>query len=557
MFLYWTQRSTQNKAEFPARYVRRCELEWTVRAMTTKTMIFIVGTLVCVSTACAAEDQPDGAPLTAPPDQNPLRITWRNLGSEQVMFPLEMKDMPVQIERERQLFLDNYLVAESQHVTRQVHHPKRYSNNPVLAPPKAELNHVVVQHVLHFDEPPFFRMWYWSRDGWQTLPSGQQIRFATSYATSNDGTHWERPNLDLHTVDGLVGPNNVVVPYGMTQGLFYNPDEPNADKRFQSLVCVERKNPVVREGYYLHTSPDGVHWKGDLSRPVIPSLTGPYSIPQNGIGDTTRFWRDPFRRKYIGDVKFVIYGKQRRHGVMESDDLIHWTRPTLTFLALRDDAEIYGHRGFAYQGMYIGMRWIFLPSYSQRHSSYVELDCSRDSRIWTRVGAGQPFMEFNPRHDSWDASIMRPVSMLNVGDEIWIYYFSAPTELETGNSGDSRPQPTDWSAGLAKLLRDRFVSINAGNKIGTLITRPIDFHGSRLYINATVAQGGELRVGLLAQDGEPIPGYTTADCTPVGGDSIRSSASWQAGHQLTDLDHSQVRLQFQLRNAKLFSFWID
>jgi len=37
------------------------------------------------------------------------------------MFPLAMKDMPVKIGRERQLFLDNYLIAESENVTRQVH----------------------------------------------------------------------------------------------------------------------------------------------------------------------------------------------------------------------------------------------------------------------------------------------------------------------------------------------------------------------------------------------------------------------------------------------------
>jgi len=508
-------------------------------------------------TATAAGEEPEGAPLTEPLDQNQLRITWRNQANEQVMFPLEMKNMPVKIGRERQLFLDNYLVAESENVARQVHHPKRYKDNPVLAPPKAELNHMVVQHVLQFDNPPRFRMWYWSYDGWQTLPSGQQICFATSYATSNDGTDWERPNLDLHKVEGLAGPNNVVVPYGMTQGIFYNADEPDAEKRFKALVCVERKNPVVREGYYVHTSPDGIHWKGDLSRPVIPSLTGPYAIPQNGIGDTTRFWWDPIRRKYIGDVKFVIYGRQRCRGVMESDDLIHWTRPRPTFLARNDDAQIYGHRGFAYQGMYIGMRWIFLPSYSRRHSSYVELDCSRDGRIWTRVAAGQPFMAFNPKHDTWDASIMRPVSMLEVGDEIWIYYFAAPTELETDNPKYPKSAPIDWSVGLAKLPRDRFASINAGDKIGTLITRPVDFQGSRLHVNAAVAQGGELRVGVLTHEGKPISGYRAADCVPIHGDGIDLPVSWKAKAKLVGLDHFQVRFRFQLKNAKLFSFWID
>ncbi len=198
--------------------------------MKTSSNIYVVVALVFLMMANAAGQEPEGGPLIEPLDQDHVRITWRNLANEQVMFPLEMKDMPVKIGRERQLFLDNYLVAESQNVTRQVQRPKRYQNNPVLAAAKAKFNHAIAQHVLQFDEAPRFRMWYSSWDEWQTLPTGQQIRFATSYATSNDGMHWERPNLDLHTVKGLAGPNNVVFPYGMAQGIFYHPDEPDAEK---------------------------------------------------------------------------------------------------------------------------------------------------------------------------------------------------------------------------------------------------------------------------------------------------------------------------------------
>ena len=516
-----------------------------------------IASLVWMITTGASAKEPAGGPLSEPVDPDQVRVIWRNLSNEQVVFPLDMRDIRVKLGRERQLFLDNYLVAESENVTRQVHRPRRHPGNPVLAAPQAELNHCVVQHVLKFDEPPIFRMWYWSYDGWQTLQNGQQIRFATSYATSNDGVRWERPNLDLHQVTGLVGPSNVVIPYGMLQGIFHHPDAPNPQQRFKGLVCVERKNPAVREGYYLHTSPDGIRWTGDLSRPIIPSLTGPYVIPQNGIGDTTRFWWDPIRRKYIGDVKFVIYGRQRCRGIMESDDLTHWTRPTPTFLARSDDAQIYGHRGFAYQGMYVGLRWIFLPDYSQRHSSYVELDCSRDARFWTRVGAGQPFMEFNPQHDTWDASAIRPVSMLEVGDEIWIYYFGAPTELETANPKYPQSAPTDWSAGLAKLPRDRFVSMNGDSHVGTLITRPLDFRGSRLHLNASVDPDGELRVGILTHDGNPITARQTSDCVPISADGIDLPVSWNGNAEIDEFSDSAVRLQFQLKNAKLFSFWID
>ena len=56
------------------------------------------------------------------------------------MFPLDMKDMPAKIGKDRQLFLDHYLIAEVQHVTREVHQPERFKGNPIIVPhkPKAE-----------------------------------------------------------------------------------------------------------------------------------------------------------------------------------------------------------------------------------------------------------------------------------------------------------------------------------------------------------------------------------------------------------------------------------
>jgi hypothetical protein len=502
-----------------------------------------------------AQDYIDSS-LNEAVDIDQLKSTWRNLGNERVRFPLDMQDIAVRIGPERQLLVDNMLLARADNVTRQVHQPVRHPGNPVFKADKAERNQAVVETVLHFDQSPHFRMWYVSWDDWQTLPSGQLIRFANSYAVSDDGIQWERPELDLHTVKGLVGPNNVVIPYGQMQGIFYRPDETDPNRRFQSLVLVERKNPPVREGYYLHYSPDGVHWKGDLSRPVLPSLTSGYGIPQNGIGDTTRFWWDPIRERYIGDVKFVVSpGTVRGRGVMESSDMVHWSRATPTFMARRSETQIYGHWGCAYQGVYLGLRWVFVPERSRRHSTYVELDCSRDGRIWTRVGAGQPLMEFNDRHDTWDASIMRPISMLEVGEEVWIYYFGAPTEIESANDKLPAGHQTDYALGLATLKRDRFVSINGGEKPGVLTTRPLTFEGNQLHVNAQVAEGGRLRMALVTEDNRPIDGFRFDDCLQVVGDGIDMKVAWKGGSALPAA--VRPRLKFELKQASLFSFWIE
>ncbi len=489
-------------------------------------------------------------------DIHDLHSAWRNLGNEQIRFPLDMQDIAMKIGSERQLLVDNLLVAKTDNVSRRVHQPRRHPDNPIFKADNAPRNQAVVETVLYFEEPPHFRMWYVSWDDWQTLPTGQLIRFATSYAVSNDGIHWKRPALNIHQVNGLVGPNNVVIPYGQMQGIFYRPDEPDPDKRFQALVLVERKNPVVREGYYLHYSADGIHWEGDLSQPVIPSLLSGYTIPQNGIGDTTRFWWDSIRERYVGDVKFVVSpGKVRGRGMMESDDLVHWSRPRSIFMARTPKTQVYGHYGFTYQGLYLGLRWVFVPERSHRHATYVELDCSRDGKAWTRVGAGQPFMAFNDRHDTWDASIMRPISALKVGNEIWIYYFGAPTEVEVANKNLPISHHTDYALGLAILKRDRFVSIHGRAKPGKLTTRPLTFEGSHLHLNAQVAKGGRLRAAIVTADNRPITGFGLDDCLAMTGDHIDLTMTWAGGAKLPRA--VRPRLQFELSNADLFSFWID
>jgi len=499
--------------------------------------------------------EPAGGPLWEPFDLGRMITTWRGLANERVMAPLDMGDMAVLVGPERQLFLDNYLVATAEGVTRQVHPPVRHPDNPVFNRGNNS-DMAFAMQVRQFSEAPRFRMWYWSSRRWHKMPNGQEIRFGTSYATSNDGVHWTVPDLGLHKLDGIEDPN-VVIPYGLIHGLFHEPDDPDPARRFKALVCVERKNPVVREGYYLHTSPDGIHWTGQLDRPVIPSLRG-YNIPQGGLGDTSRFWWDPLRKRYVADSKFVIPGKLRCRGMMFSRDLVHWTRPFPTFLSRDPAAQIYGHTAVAYQGIYIGTRWIYDPRYDpQTHSMHVELDTSRDGHRWTRVGAGQPFMAVNPKRDTWDCSRMKPTALLEVGDEIWIYYSGAPTTRDAANPDFPDSQKVPYSTGLATLKRDRFASITAADQAGRLITRPLTVNARRLHINADVDKGGELRIALLTPDNKPIPGYSFQDCQAVSGDSLDHPIRWAARDQLPPPDRGQVRLAFELRNARLFSFWIE
>jgi hypothetical protein len=106
---------------------------------------------------------------------------------------------------------------------------------------------------------------------------------------------------------------------------------------------------------------------------------------------------------------------------------------------------------------------------------------------------------------------------------------------------------------LLRLVQrlDGYVSLGAGKEVGTVVTRPLVFEGSRLVLN--LAAEGSLRVGLLDETGQPLAGVSLADCGPIQADSIRQEVTWNGEGDVSRLAGEVVRLQFELREAKLFA----
>ncbi len=50
---------------------------------------------------------------------------------------------------------------------------------------------------------------------------------------------------------------------------------------------------------------------------------------------------------------------------------------------------------------------------------------------------------------------------------------------------------------------------------------------------------------------------TRADCIPLTGDSINMPVEWKSRADVAALSNSFSRIEFQLRNAKVYSFWIE
>ena len=81
-----------------------------------------------------------------------------------------------------------------------------------------------------------------------------------------------------------------------------------------------------------------------------------------------------------------------------------------------------------------------------------------------------------------------------------------------------------------------------------------DIAGETLALNVD-ANRGEARVQILDDQAKPIRGFRFADCVPIRADELSASVRWQ--RPLSELRRQPVRLEFELRSAKLFGFEIS
>lgn len=115
---------------------------------------------------------------------------------------------------------------------------------------------------------------------------------------------------------------------------------------------------------------------------------------------------------------------------------------------------------------------------------------------------------------------------------------------------------------------DGFLSLDAGQETGIIITRPFVFEGDKLTLNVD-AKGGQVKVAIVALHGKEYTGYNVAltnplkkpvrgfgihDCNPIKTDSVRQVVTWKGDPDVGNLAGQVVRLRFEMKNAKLYSF---
>lgn len=465
---------------------------------------------------------------------------------------LEHVPAVIPIDVGRQLFVDDFLIEETT-MERRFHQPEKFAGNPVLRPETPlELNGGKCPVACPFSDGVFydsdqrcFKMWYHA--GWFD---------GTAYATSGDGLHWRRPELDVEP-----GTNRVIAKRedfrrdGVSVWLDHEADD--AAARFKMFL-------YARSGKYPHggrllTSPDGIHW-------TERGLTGP-------LGDNTTFFYNPFRKRWVFSIRSSHDGRTRDY--WEHPDFLaaaagRWVdrQPVYWIGADRLDrpdpeigrqTQLYKVDAVGYESLMLGLLQIHYgpPNEVCRKGKFPKLTelqvaFSRDGFYWHRP-CRETFIGASRKPGDWQRGYIHSVGgcCLVVGDQLYFYY-GAFSGVSPEYGGDLY---AGAATGLARLRRDGFASMHAGPDGGTLVTRRLTFTGRCLFVN-TATSGGRLKAEILDADGKPIEPFTVDRCQPVSCDSTIARIDWSGADDLSRLAGKPVRFRFHLASGDLYAFWV-
>ncbi len=524
-------------------------------------------------------------------DWTPFPVGYGILLNERYQFPMDMALVRMKLAGTRQLFVDNHVIAHMQGLTRETHATREHPANPVFAP------YDNYASVICPDPEHGYRLYY------NGPPGSGSGGWPLHVAYSSDGVNWELPELDVFDDfdrNGyLGGPNNVVSDTGGLSGLFFEPDDPNPERRWKAIIRPIKQRPFrhptpwpyselpAGEGigvpYELHVSPDRYRWKfeAETNHWKGPSdVWGRYQdvsdFPLLGGGDVFRARWDPKLGNYVGNTKHYIGPDQRMSpvyraarvvGQIESDDLVHWSAPRIYAYPDGEDANvplngmqgIYEADGYPYESMWFNnfsMSTVTPASKEEIRerrlkrsyikNNWIRLAASRDGRHWYYFGDRKPFSPFR-QEGSWQPRYLRAVNLVTTcgpivkDDELWYYYRGGR------------------ATGIAILRRDGFASLNADEDGGLVFTRPFVLEGEgRLHINAEVSAGGYVRAAVVDEDtAEELGGFAENDSVGVTTGSTRSPLGWRENESMGKFKERYVRLAFHLRSAKLYSFWVE
>ncbi len=481
-------------------------------------------------------------------DTMPMRVPY-----------LQKRPEVINIDVGRQLFVDDFLLDGRTDMTRTFHTPAKYPGNPVFFPQthdEFETKYppcaVAKSGGVWYDpKDKLFKMWYLS-----------SYLGYSSYATSVDGIHWDRPNLDVVPGTNHVLPRNLHPDSGSVV-IDHFTDNPN--ERFKMMVREPHHPETAKPQGRLYSSADGIHWHEH-------GFTGE-------MGDRSTMFYNPYRKKWVQSIRSGYAEAGRTRNYQEHDDFVQsgqwsendpsakWFRADIMDKGFEQRPECYNLDAIAYESVMIGFVQILKgpPNHigervGRPKLTELTVGYSRDGFHWLRPNR-DPFIPARRVNGSWEYGYVESSAGMCciVGDELWFYYSAyAGDETRTSYNMESwhlNGTYANGAVGLAKLRRDGFVSMDSSFADAKTITRPLTFSGSHLFVNANTV-GDRLKVEVRDAEDKPIDGFTFDDCIGFLGNSTKTQIKWKNA-DLSQLAGKPVKFVFTMCRGALYSFWVS
>lgn len=210
----------------------------------------------------------------------PMRTPW-----------LESLPEVIPIDTGRQLFVDDFLIAES-NLRRVFHRAEYHPASPLIKPDRPWEMQTPDPVAMPYSDGA----WFDPRDGLFKLWYMAGYWGALAYAQSQDGIHWEKPALDVKPGTNIV----LDIPRGSTT-VWLDHRASHPDRRFLLFRQIGGPPPT----FALHESPDGIHWSGAMALSGVSK-------------DRSTFFYNPFRKVWVFSLK-----DDNREGRMR----LYWESP--------------------------------------------------------------------------------------------------------------------------------------------------------------------------------------------------------------------------------------
>jgi hypothetical protein len=444
-----------------------------------------------------------------------------------------------------------------------------------------------------------WKMWYVSRHHRPSPTSGPATGWILTYAESEDGIRWNRPELDISLFQGQ-GTNILLdlASGGLSQqaSVILHPDAP-PEWRYEMFIfrwtSYEGTSHIVRgfplapgeikhsDGIYRYRSGDGKHWEAwekieldtrdsiwvsqlpDGNYQALSKICMP--APPGGV--------IPYDCA-VGECRIIV----RR----TSKDGTEWSPYQLAVTPDWQDSpdtQFMELMAIPQRDGFVGLLTVY---HGMSQSIDIQFAASRDGKTWWRPDR-RACVPLKPLGDPGGGMIWPMQPAVQHGGRMYLYYSAQEglhgdylntevverarqgglpkwphywTGVRMGNESYSPIAGLLWSHGV--MCRSFWpegrlwaaVTASGGPLEGMLGTKLLSVGGKHLSVNAVTVGDGKLEAELL-KEGQPIPGFMRSDSIPFQGDSKSGVIRWRGGDRCPA---EQVQLRFYLNRTRLYSF---